>query len=296
MDDASQSLRTTVNNGGTANRLTAVVKEGLGTHTFDGALNYSGGTTVSNGVLAIAGTTVIPNTSPIITLVAPGTLDVSGAGGVLTIGGAAPQAIRGTGRLQGALVMAPNGTNSPGFGIGTLTVSSSITLYGTSVMEVNGTNSQNSDLLVAQSGTLTYGGVLNVNNIGSLALTNGTYTFQLFSAPTITGSFTATNLPPLGGPNRTWDTSELAQGRIKLVVAVDSTPVTLTNTVTGGNTLQLTWPTGSIGWRLQVQSNTVAAPNLRTNWVTISGSDATNLMSFPIGTTNGSVYYRMIFP
>jgi fibronectin-binding autotransporter adhesin len=281
-------------NGNTAARLTAVVKSGPATQTFSGALTYSGNTTVSNGVLSLIGTTVIPNSSPVVSLVSPGRLELSGA--TLNIGGAAAQTIVGSGTLGGALTTAANGSVAPGLaGIGTLTVSNSTTLAGIVNMEVNPTNApaNNADRLTVQTGTLTYGGTLNVTNIGTLNVTNGTYSFQLFSAPVIAGTFAATNLPALP-PNKSWDTSQLNAGILKLVVAVNANPSNLVATVVGGNQLQLNWAQNQIGWRLQVQTNSLAV-GLRTNWTFVAGSDATNQMTFPIGTT-GCTFYRMVFP
>ena len=62
-----------------------------------------------------------------------------------------------------------------------------------------------------------------------------------------------------------------------------------------GNTLMLSWSAAHTGWRLQVQTNNLAA-GLGTNWFDVPGSTATNRMSLPMDPLNGSVFYRLIFP
>jgi hypothetical protein len=162
-------------------------------------------------------------------------------------------------------------------------------------MEINPQASPNCDQLIA-GGTLTLGGPLIVTNIGSFSgLTNGTHVFQLFSAPTIAGSFSSVSLPALP-PNRSWDSSQLnSAGQLLLVVAIDPNPTTLTNTVVGGNTLQLSWPSSHIGWRLQTQVNPLTV-GISSNWTFVNGSGDTNLMNFPIVTTNETTFYRLVFP
>ena len=58
---------------------------------------------------------------------------------------------------------------------------------------------------------------------------------------------------------------------------------------------QFNWPADHTGWRLQVQTNAVGA-GLGTNWVAIPNSTATNAISIPISNTNGSVFFRLVYP
>jgi hypothetical protein len=55
------------------------------------------------------------------------------------------------------------------------------------------------------------------------------------------------------------------------------------------------WPADHTGWRLQMQTNSIDE-GLGTNWVDVSGSDATNQISIPINTATGSVFFRLVFP
>ena len=59
--------------------------------------------------------------------------------------------------------------------------------------------------------------------------------------------------------------------------------------------LQLSWPADHLGWRLQIQTNNLAA-GLTTNWVTVPDSTNVNTVSFPLTTTNVSVFLRLVYP
>jgi hypothetical protein len=91
------------------------------------------------------------------------------------------------------------------------------------------------------------------------------------------------------------------------VGAVTSTNATLT--VTSGvstvstnlsflatnSLLQLSWPSDHIGWRLQSQTNSLTN-GIGTNWFDVANSTTTNLLNIAIATTNGTVFFRMIYP
>ena len=55
------------------------------------------------------------------------------------------------------------------------------------------------------------------------------------------------------------------------------------------------WPGDHTGWRLQAQTNS-SGTGLGTNWVTVFGSDFTNLMMIPFSPANDSVFYRLAHP
>ncbi len=61
--------------------------------------------------------------------------------------------------------------------------------------------------------------------------------------------------------------------------------------VTAGNQLQLNWPVDHTGWQLQSQTN-----SLGTNWVNVAGSTQTNLVTMFLNTTNGAVFFRLVWP
>jgi fibronectin type 3 domain-containing protein len=81
--------------------------------------------------------------------------------------------------------------------------------------------------------------------------------------------------------------------------AVNVRPVSVASPLLGfslvTNQLQFSWPTTHIGWKLQVQTNSLST-GLGTNWSTITDSGATNQLQLPASATNGSVFYRLTYP
>jgi hypothetical protein len=57
----------------------------------------------------------------------------------------------------------------------------------------------------------------------------------------------------------------------------------------------MTWPADHTGWRLQSQTN-AADVGLSTNWFDVSGSAQTNLVIVPWNGSNGSVFFRLLWP
>ena len=53
------------------------------------------------------------------------------------------------------------------------------------------------------------------------------------------------------------------------------------------------WPSDHTGWWLQMQTNALNV-GLNTNWITLSGSDATDQVFLPIGPAGGSVFFRLV--
>lgn len=83
---------------------------------------------------------------------------------------------------------------APSPSINTLTVNNTVTLAGTTMMEINRTNSPTSDKLAATA--ITGGGTLIVLNLGATNFTVGD-TFTLFSQPV--SGFSSVTLPALSG-------------------------------------------------------------------------------------------------
>jgi autotransporter-associated beta strand protein len=279
----------------------SLIKEGAGTWTLTGAVtDFSGSTTVSNGVLALAtngfGDVSISN-STTIAISAPGVLDVSGRSDkTLSIGTFTnTQTLRGTGTLRGSLQVGAFGILAPGFSIGTLTVTNAVTLGGAAEFELDRGASPNSDRLAAPS--IAAGGTLTVTNLGA-ALHAGD-SFQLFSTA-VSGSFAVVNLPtndPVNQVSYTWTNRLAINGTIAVLTAigqVNTNPAPITFQAAGG-LLTLTWPADHIGWRLQAQTNAPGA-GLSTNWVTVSGATTTNRYDVQISPANGPVFFRLIYP
>lgn len=277
------------NGSGGGSSLTHIVKTGSGTLILSGVNAYTGTTVVSNGVLALTGSGSIANSSSI-NLIAGAAVDVSGlTTPTLALGGS--QTLKGNGTVRGSLDA--SGTVSPGASIGTLTITNVATLLGTTYMELNRTNgAQTNDILTATS--IVLGGTLTVTNVGPNLVAGDR--FVLFNGP-IAGTFSTVNLPEnLGNVTYTWTNKTAIDGSIQVltVVTVNQTPTNIVTSVSG-NTLTLSWPADHIGWRLQVQTNSLAT-GLNTNWSDVAGAAATNSVDTAIDTVNGTVFYRMIYP
>jgi polygalacturonase len=68
-------------------------------------------------------------------------------------------------------------------------------------------------------------------------------------------------------------------------------PTNITSQV-NGNSLQLSWPQDHLGWRLQVQTNSL----VDNNWVTVPNSTNTTSATINLDPASGSVYFRLIYP
>jgi len=246
----------------------SVVKTGSSTQTLAGVYNYLGTTTISFGTLLVDGT--LNNNA------------VSVTGGTLGGGGILP----------GPVTVASGGTLAPGDnGIGTLTINNSLTLAGTTTMEINQALATN-DVLTGLT-VINYGGTLNVVNLAGTLTTNDA--FQLFSTASYTGMFAVTNLPPLNlGLGWVFDP---AGGRLSITQLVAVTPPNLTWNLSGTN-LTLSWPSDHTGWRLLMQTNNLGnGLSADTNdWMTLPISSSTNQMSLPVDPTLPGGYYELVYP
>lgn len=243
-----------------------LVKTGPGTMELTAANLYQGGTTISGGTL------LVNNTS------GSGT----GTGGVTVQSGGT---LAGNGTITGGITVQPGGTLSPGYGVGTLTVSN-LTLGGTTLMEINKSITPSNDLVVA-SGTLTYGGMLIVTNLGPNILLGDHFT--LFH-PVGSGSFDNIVLPTLRG-GLGWVTNVTVDGSISVIQAFNPHPTNITLQVGGGN-VTLNWPADHTGWQLQAQTNGLNP----SNWSNVSGSTSANQWVVPIDAANAEVFYRLVLP
>jgi hypothetical protein len=86
-----------------------------------------------------------------------------------------------------------------------------------------------------------------------------------------------------------------ATNSFSVIVVPNTMATNLTTLNSGGTNLTLSWPADHTGWRLEIQTNTVAR-GIGSNWVAIIGSVATNQVVVPIAQTNGAVFLRMIYP
>ncbi len=303
--DISASNVITINSGGAtfdvdANSVTisnrignsgagGLTKWGTGRLTFDATNNYKGDTLIAQGTLALGLNGLLTN-SPQIILSNNAVLDVAArSGGELTL--VSGRTLRGNGTVHGSVIVASGATISPGFAIGTLVITNTLTLQSscTNLMELNATTRTN-DLLAGMV-SVSYRGRLIVTNLsGTLAAGDS---FKLFDATSYSGAFTTVTLPPLTG-NLFWTNRLALDGTIAVLSPVNTTPTNIT-AVINGNALQLSWPADHIGWRLETQTNAPAA-GLGTNWFTVPGSSTTSQVLLPIDPANGNVFWRLAYP
>jgi autotransporter-associated beta strand protein len=180
------------------------------------ANTYKGTTFIKAGTLTLTGTgSISASTNIIVTLGA--TLSVSNrTDGTLTL--ASGQKLFGSGTVLGKVVVAAGstlsvGTNAPA--ISQLTISSNLTLQGTAAMKLNPATSA-SDLVRASA--VAYGGTLMLTNVSAAPLAAGN-SFQLFSAGTYSGAFSALN-PAIPAPGLRWSTGSLTANGTLSVVAI----------------------------------------------------------------------------
>ena len=64
---------------------------------------------------------------------------------------------------------------------------------------------------------------------------------------------------------------------------------------TSGGQLQLSWPQDHLGWRLQIQTNSLSA-GISTNWATVANSTNVMQTNIVINPTNGAVFLRLVYP
>src|SRR5262249_25162327 len=111
-----------------------------------------------------------------------------------TLSLAAGQLLQGVGTVQGNLAVGPGATVAPGLVVsnvvGTVTVSSNVTLSGTTFMKLDKLNGVN-DILAAggTASLMTFGGTLALTNLNVALAANDI--FSIFSAANYSGSFSS---------------------------------------------------------------------------------------------------------
>lgn len=282
-----------IRNGSLSAQILSIVKVGGGTLSLSGVSTYTGRTEIREGGLRLIDNGSIDYTTNI-QVDAGAVLDASQrSDGSLNLGLYASSLLTGSGTVRGSVVQY-SGTINPGDTIGTLIITNMASLYGTVLMELNRSTVAKNDKLVA--GSFAVGATLIVTNVGP-DLHNGD-TFQLFNTGV---SGFAVQLPATDSTataTYVWDDKIATDGSIQLVSGglppVNTTPTNVTFSVSGGQ-MTLTWPTDHIGWRLQAQTNSLNV-GLSSNWVDVAGSSATNRVDLPVSTTDGAVFFRLVYP
>jgi len=171
-----------------------------GTVTLSGTNTYTGATTISAGTLVVNGNI---STSSHLTVDAGATLGGSGTVGATTV----------------------NGTLAVGNSPGTMVFTNTLTLTGSTIMEIDGMsgagNTGGHDFInltgAGAAGVLTYGGTLTLD-IGTL-FGIGTYSWDLFNMASETGTFSSISLADFysgnlldGDLNGIWNLTSDANG------------------------------------------------------------------------------------
>jgi hypothetical protein len=130
---------------------------------------------------------------------------------------------------------------------------------------------------------LTFVGTSATTTNGSTLSNDGTYI--TVPANTVADSFTYEITDGLGATN-------FATVAIAVTGGMSSTPTNIVFSVSGGNTLNLTWPGSHLGWFAQSNSVSLADTN---HWFDIIGSDAVTNLNILMNHT-GNVFYRLRHP
>jgi len=222
-----------------------VLKDGSGILNLPVANTYSGTTVVSNGVLSLTGTI--------------GTNTVTVAGGLLV----------GNGTITGPVTVQPGGAIEAGATntIGTLNLSSTLTLAGNTIVKINkGTSAK--DLFSGQT-SVTYGGTLTVTNLAGTLTTSDTFT--LFTPGASASNFANIVGSPGAGLKYTF-----TNGVLGVAVGTKPTP-RITSISLSGTTLTISGTNGSPGGQYVLLGSTnVALPlsqwtPLLTNFFDVNG-------------------------
>jgi fibronectin-binding autotransporter adhesin len=256
------------------------------------AETYTGPTFVEAGSLCLtnigAGDASISDSSEI-TVGSGAILDVIGRSDQqLTV--PSGQTLTGSGIVNGSVVVNSGGVIIPGNPTSVMTVSNSASLAGLAFMAIQKSPLTNSQLRTV-TGSITYGGVLTVTNLGGNM--KGGESFRLFRAGGgYGGTFAATNLPQLG-PGLSWNTSALGSSG---TISVSGTlaPPTIGSFSYSAPTLSLSGSGGTPGGPYVVITSTnVAAPLSTWTPVVTNSFDTSGNFSWSgnVGSTNVTQFF-----
>ena len=143
---------------------------------------------------------------------------------------------------------------------------------------------------IAVTGNFTADGTINVS--ADSGFTNGAYTLFTYAKKLNWKSPSLGTVP--GGHQYHWDTNTVGEVRLIVAPSPSLTPTNL-NAQATGSALRLSWPEDHLGWRMEIQTNSLAS-GLTTNWMTFSESISTNEVFLPMNLKNESVFVRLVYP
>ena len=263
----------------------AINKIGPGTLRLYGTNNYSGLTTISEGMLALNGSGSVRRSSGVI-LGDGATLNVSGLNDVWTL--LAGQFLQGHGTVLGSSKIL--GTLLPGNTLGVTTFNGDVVLGGVVVLNIARTGALLTNDVLKCSATLTPGGVLNISCEDAESLVPGDGA-RLFDAANFgSGAFSSVNLPGLA-PGLAWDISRLCvDGTVSVQAAAPPQIALKLDFRSNPGTLTISWPVEYSNYTLQAQTN-----GLESDWFLVPGVISNNLV-IPIDPGNRSALYRLVRP
>ncbi len=192
--------------------------------------------------------------------------------------------------------------NSPSNSIGSFSIEGRLDLNGGGnlLIEVDLDNPATNDFVVVDK-LSNYRGNILVRNIGAKPFAVGQsfhivrQSFGLANTPEATQDFKI--LPAAPGLGLKWDVGQLTTNGILSIVAGPLDPPTMTNTVSAGS-LGFSWPTEYLGWKLQTQTNNLAAgvSTNGTDWGSVPGSENSTQATMPIDTAKPGGYFRLVSP
>jgi hypothetical protein len=174
-----------------------LTKVGTGTFTLTDTCFYTNSTSVNGGKLVLGPKACLK-----------GSLIVGSAG-----------TISGNGAIQGLGTVL--GTIAPGINaIGKLIFSSNISFGAASFTMVEAKKLPNANDIISSTGTITFNGTLNIDNIGTAAFAPGD-SIQIFKAAKYAGAF-KTIVPETPGEGLAWDVSDLTTRGVLKVTTIQS--------------------------------------------------------------------------
>ncbi len=265
-------------------------------YSFSGSGNITGSTVLTKSGL---GTLTLSNPNSFVGAVSvnAGRLMVNGGLGISPVSVKNGATLAGTGTLLGPVTVENGGTFSPGASIGTITISNNLVLADGSTTAIEANLDTTYDKVIGLN-KVTYGGTLNLSLSGRPLVAGDA--LKLFSATTVAnptanyspyvGAFTSI-VPSSPGTDLAWNTNTLtSDGTLRVVSLI---PPTMTAQFSN-NQLDITWPAGNIGWRLQSQINPITV-GISNNWVNVAGTLTTNHVTITPNPTNGTAFYRLIY-
>jgi autotransporter-associated beta strand protein len=266
---------------------------GSGTLTLSGTNTYTGSTVISAGTLSLAGSGSIAASSSINVAAANAIFNVP-ANFIL----GAPQTLMGIGTVNGSVTN--NGTIMAGTAsaIGTFSFNNNLTLQGggTTVVKLNQSLSANDQIYCY--GTLTYGGTLQVQNLGG-ALQAGD-SFQVFFTGGSSGNFTGISGSPGAGLAYSFNpstgmlsvvTASASIAGLKFVssLAISGTTLSFSATNSGAGTYYLLTSTNLLtpvsAWT-PIWTNTVGASGIVTTNLAGAVHSGSKKQFYILSTTN----------